>query len=318
VAVKFGCSNKGLKMFKRFAAVAALTVCVANAASAAESIITLAQGAICKTIRSNDEYASSRCLGPNGYAVSIFDEGNVNAVGFGRWGREDAVGDGNLSWCGGTPWLGSRIEWRMTDGQPYAALVDTWRRLDCNDKSIEEILVAKVTPSGSCLIGLVNARTSNALDVARKLADSTGKNFRCNQDKPIIAAGAPLSNELDGRIGPREALDHNGSLMMLTRSNDGDVDIKYWTPREGLPVTPGTLLFHGRADSAGRLTGTAYTFKPGCAPASYTVHGERKDGALELTGAAPQRSRSSCAITAITTNGSNSRLIFNHEAIADF
>jgi hypothetical protein len=305
-------------MFKMLVAVAALTVCVSNAPSAAESIITPAQGAICKTIRSNDEFASSRCLGPNGYEVSIFDEGNINSLGFGRWGREDAVGDRNLTWCGANPWLGSRIEWRMTDGQPYAALVDTWRRLDCNDKSFEEILVAKVTPSGSCLIGLVNARTSNALDVARKLADSTGKHFRCNRDKPIIPSSGPLANELDGRIGPREALDHNGSLMMLTRSNDGDVDIKYWTPREGLPVTSGTLLFHGRADSAGRLTGTAYTFKPGCAPASYTVHGERKDGVLELTGAAPQRSRSSCAITAITTNASNSRLIFNNEAIADF
>ena len=304
-------------MFKRFAAVAALTVCVSNAPSVAESIITPAQGAICKTIRSSDEFASSRCLGPNGYEVAIFDEGNMNSVDFGRWGREPAEGDSNLAWRGGNPWLGSRIEWRMTDGQPYAALADTRRRLD-DDKTVEEILVAKVTPSGSCLIGLVNARSSNALDVARKLADGAGKNFQCNRDKPNIPSSGPLVNELDGRIGSREALDHNGSLMMLTRSNDGDVDIKYWTPREGLRVTSGTLLFHGRADSAGRLTGTAYTFKPGCAPASYTVHGERKDGVLELTGAAPKRSRSSCAITAITTNGSNSRLIFNNEAIADF
>ena len=305
-------------MFKRFAVVAALTVCISNAPSAAESIITPAQGVSCKTIKSDRFMTTSRCAGPNGYGVAIGDEGNVNGVVFGRAGREDALGDGNLSWCGANQWLGSRIEWRMTDGQPYAALVDTWRRLDCNDKSIEEILVAKVTPSGSCLIGLVNARTSNALDVARKLADSRGGNFQCDRDKPIIPSSAPLANELDGRIGPREALDHNGSLMMLTRSSDGNVDIKYWTPREGLPVTSGTLLFHGRADSAGRLTGTAYTFKPGCAPAGYPVHGERKNGVLELTGAAPRRDRSSCATTAITSNGSNSHLIFNHEAIADF
>jgi hypothetical protein len=305
-------------MFKRLVAVAALTVCVANAAIAAESIITPAQDASCKTIKSDRLMTTSQCVGPNGYGVAIADEGNVNAVVFGRLGREDSLGDGNLSWRGAEQWLGSRIEWRMTDGRPYAALVDTWRRLDDDEKSVEEILVVKVTPSGSCQIGRVNVYTSNSLDVARKLADSRGKNFQCDRDKPIIPSSAPLANELDGRISPREALDHNGSLMMLTRSNDGDIDIKYWTPREGLPVTSGTLLFHGRADNAGRLTGIAYTYKPGCAPAGYPVHGERTNGVLELTGAAPRRDRSSCAITAITSNGTNSRLIFYHEAIEEF
>jgi hypothetical protein len=184
----------------------------------------------------------------------------------------------------------------------------------------EQILVAKVTQSGSCRVGTVSAHIPDAINIARKLADSRAERFRCGTDKPVTEPdpSANLVTESYDKLGQRETLDHNGSIMTLTRSNDGVVAIQYHNPRAELSVTPGTVLFRGQTDKTGRLTGVAYTFKPGCDPAAYPVRGEKAGGVVVLTGAAPKRDRRSCAIIGYDSTSTNSRLVFYHEAVSDF
>ena len=84
--------------------------------------------------------------------------------------------------------------------------------------------------------------------------------------------------------------------MTLTRSAANSVAIQYEVPRSKLPIAPGAVVFRGQSDGKGHLSGTAYTFKPGCEPAPYRVRGEKAAGVLTLTGAAPKRDKQSCKI----------------------
>lgn len=105
---------------------------------------------------------------------------------------------------------------------------------------------------------------------------------------------------------------HNGSTVLVDETSGR---IVYDEPKASIAgtVRPGTVLFEGRF-SGTRISGTAYVFKKGCAPAPYPVSGMIADnprgfGAMiVLSGPAPRRDRASCAI--IGTTGAHSRLVF--------
>lgn len=80
-------------------------------------------------------------------------------------------------------------------------------------------------------------------------------------------------------------------------------------------VEPGTLLFRGQEHN-GELTGEAFVFKAGCAPAGYEVAGRRDEGVLYLDGVAPHRGRK-CAIVGGSTTSKHARLVFEHEPIIE-
>lgn len=109
-------------------------------------------------------------------------------------------------------------------------------------------------------------------------------------------------------MGP---LFHNGSRTLFTRNN-GHVEIRYETPRPGLPVREGTLLFAGTYER-GYYSGTAYTFKRGCEPAPYAVAGKDSGPGIVLVGVAPRRDSRSCAVIGDSASGNNSRLVFEFE-----
>lgn len=116
-------------------------------------------------------------------------------------------------------------------------------------------------------------------------------------------------------------VEHNGSLMLLTRDEDGHTEIKYDTPHAGLPVAKGALLFTGTYDFKRNVfTGTAYVFKRGCEPAPYPVFGSQTGPGIVLIGDAPVRDLHSCAIlgsvgvTRATLNNKNVRLVFAFES----
>jgi hypothetical protein len=308
-------------MFKHCAGAAALILVAATAATAAETTTSPTKGPACRELESKQEFYIGRCAGPNGYGVRLEEMDGILSVYFGPLGREKSLaGDDDLTWREAGDGLGSRIEWHMANGRPYAALLDTRRQTDDPDKPMKEILVAKVDQSGSCRMATVGARNADAVRVARKFADSFAEKFQCGRDKPFMQPDPSGESAacLDGRFGPREALDHNGSVIVLTRSGAGDIEIRYQTPRPGLPVRSGALLFRGQADQRGHLIGVAFTFKPGCEPAPYAVHGERSDGVLVLDGPAPRRGRTSCAIIGSSSDGGNARLVFRPEAVDDF
>lgn len=83
--------------------------------------------------------------------------------------------------------------------------------------------------------------------------------------------------------------EHNGSTVYL--ESDGLArKFIYRTPRSGLPVRPGTLLFQGK-QNGDRYSGTAYRFSRSCGAIGYAVTGSvAEDGrTVTMFGKAPRR-----------------------------
>lgn len=121
----------------------------------------------------------------------------------------------------------------------------------------------------------------------------------------LVAATLPALADVDN-------LAHNGSRMRFDWMGD-HARIVYIEPRPGLAsagVERGTLLFEGAISKDGRLDGTAYTFKKGCAPAPYRVTGAIEGGDIRLEGAAPKRVSGSCAVARLDQTSAHSMLEF--------
>lgn len=108
-------------------------------------------------------------------------------------------------------------------------------------------------------------------------------------------------------------LNHNGSTMAVS---PGQGTITYERVRDGLrnSVADGSVLFTGEPwQPGGAFTGTAYTFRKGCAPAPYAVTAsyEGIEEALILRGAAPVRVKGGCQVTGYTENSDNAVLSFH-------
>lgn len=178
------------------------------------------------------------------------------------------------------------------------------------------MLIVKVTANGGCAVGTLGALAPGALVAARDIADSRAVEFRCGIDKPALNANAANGSVslLDRHFGALETLEHNESLVELSHSPSGVVEIRYRQPKPSLKVDAGTLLFHGQ-ERAGQLTGSAFLFKVGCEPAEYRVTGRRTDGVLALEGDAPRRDPQSCAVMAASKAPKLSRLLFSHEPV---
>ena len=104
--------------------------------------------------------------------------------------------------------------------------------------------------------------------------------------------------------------DHNGSIVSLEASG-ATRKFYYSTPRSGLPVTKGTLLFDGRKEGD-RYSGIAYIFSSRCAARSYQVSGPvaADQKSVTLYGKAP-RVDATCKVTGHTDDA----LVFNFQEL---
>lgn len=170
--------------------IASIAMLITNTADAAYFVYTKTSGAMCAVAHQNteQEVSSWRCRGPAGYGAMFFDEGNIVGVAFGPSGHERPLLANDLSWVGADKPFGccGKIEWRIAGSKPYAAIMRIWR--SDTDKTgrqhtVQMLLVAKVTPRGSCKIGVVDTESRNANQIARDLADAAS-NFRCGADHP--------------------------------------------------------------------------------------------------------------------------------------
>ena len=142
-----------------------------------------------------EHFSQFRCPGPMGYSVTIGDMTTRIGIEFGPRGNEKALLDDDLFWAPANTGVGDQIEWRINNGKSFAAIVDTWRQPDDGGKPVEEILIAKVTQSGSCQVGTVSAHIPDAINIARKLAASLAERFQCGTDKPV-AQSNPSPNSV--------------------------------------------------------------------------------------------------------------------------
>jgi hypothetical protein len=169
----------------RLAAVAALAVtCAAGATApawAADARMTRTSGHACQA-RQDADLTQTHCTGLGRYTVVIssYAAGGMS-VSFpyaGTVPAEDAAESFDLMWRGKAPFVGDRIEWRLSAGKPFAAIIRIYA-FSPDDRAIEQLLIAKVSPEGACEIGRIDAVAPNAHDAARHLADSQASSVLC-------------------------------------------------------------------------------------------------------------------------------------------
>lgn len=151
----------------------------------------------CKHTRGRDveDYGSWRCPGYGGLMVLLSAGDQRMQVSFGRNAKaaadelaaEETFPGFNSVYSGTVEW---RVE-KLPDGKtrPFATIL-RWNVMAAADvergdgKSTgRTLVVTRLNPGGVCHVGYVDARTPDANEVARKLADEKARSFRCGVDK---------------------------------------------------------------------------------------------------------------------------------------
>lgn len=102
-----------------------------------------------------------------------------------------------------------------------------------------------------------------------------------------ICRGA-LAGELD-------IYEHNGSVINWFVVN-GEATATYATPKASLlasGIREGSVVFKGFEEGT-RISGTAYSYRNGCAPAPYEVVGYFSGNNIVLSGPSPVRAKGGC------------------------
>jgi len=136
----------------------------------ADLLDTATSGMTCQRC-TEDGLVETRCKGPPGYVAVILDRDQIMRMDYGRSDdpRVPREPDGSgLRWRGVGRLVGDRVEWRFAQARPFAAIVRIFTA-GADDRSLEQFLVAKVTPTGACELARVDARDANALGTARDL-----------------------------------------------------------------------------------------------------------------------------------------------------
>ena len=290
-------------------------------AQATDGLVMPASGDACKSTRMDAEHAAEesewRCAGPSGFSLKYNDAVTQGRITIAYRGKD--LPDQDMTWSPGQSGIGSRMEWRVRNGRPIAAIIGRWRRPEeaqgSADADVEELLIVKVTPTSACAVAVIGGLQPQAMAAARDTADRKASGFRCGVDHPSTSSSlvSDAVKTLDSHFATVEFLDHNGSLVELNRSTQGVIEIRYREPRASLAIEPGTLLFHG-SEHDGQVKGEAFVFKTGCPPAGYQVSGRRLDGVLSLEGEAPRRG-TGCSLLGLSKSSKHSYLAFEQEPI---
>lgn len=139
----------------------------------------------------------STCQGFGDYEVH-FAEGDLRQfLAYGPATDPFAFSSGFAQWNS----VNETIEWRLEHGKPFAT-IHRWflDNINPDTGSVDparrgQVLVVSTVasfsaPQGerhSCVVGYVDARANtNANELAREIADSRARVFRCGQDKPVF------------------------------------------------------------------------------------------------------------------------------------
>jgi hypothetical protein len=161
----------------------ALFALSASFAHADENFFTPTNSRAC-TDRSRPEFGLWRCPGPAGYVAEYFDEGNLAAVSIWTSSRTPKTKT-SISWRGAGRVFGEKLQWRVNNGRPVAAILRAWRtetKSDGKERELEEIIVLKIAPEGSCRVASVDARRAGANEVAQRRSDEAAS-LPCLEDR---------------------------------------------------------------------------------------------------------------------------------------
>jgi hypothetical protein len=160
--------------------VAALFLGPLPPALAADVLYSRTAGSTCQRFYEARSIAT-HCRGPAGYVAVIVDRDRVININYGRLSNghlDRGLDRSDLLWRGAARQIDDRIEWRVLRGQPVAAIIRIFTLTE-DEGALEQFLIAKVTPSGSCEIARIKVLDSNAHGTARDIADSQAPIVEC-------------------------------------------------------------------------------------------------------------------------------------------
>ena len=137
-----------------------------------------------------------RCAGYGGIAV-LLSAGDARVyISYGPKAARELAARQTLGAPNGE---GNSIEWRMLRGpggagRPFATIMRWATAVPADDPKVENgtwrgevLVVTRLGPGGVCHVGYVDGRqNTNAVELARTIADQHARSFRCGKDKPIV------------------------------------------------------------------------------------------------------------------------------------
>jgi hypothetical protein len=150
----------------RFRAAAAILL-LSTIASQAAVIYTPTKGPTCRDF-SKPEFGDWACPGLGGYGARFTDEGNLVSVSISpRFRAKEGL---RAQFRGAGKVFGDKIEWHVVGGIPKSAVLRMWYR-DENDKELQTLEVFLLEPHRACSFGSIDARRSDANELASQRAE---------------------------------------------------------------------------------------------------------------------------------------------------
>jgi hypothetical protein len=166
-------------MIRLLCTVSALSVSLAQAD---ENVFTPTNGPAC-TDRSRAEFSSWRCPGPGRYVAEFADEGNLAAVLISMPSRAPKVTK-SITWRGAGRIFGEKLQWRVDNGRPVAAILRIWRTdttSEGQEREVEELIVLRISIDGACRVASIDGRQRGANEIAERQSNGAGS-LPCLED----------------------------------------------------------------------------------------------------------------------------------------
>lgn len=170
---------------------AVLIIAALGIANAAHADVTSAYTGIdlkkCRQTEKADNEAFAgawRCKGYGGYDVFVSSGDDRDSVAFGKTADKNCAGAKTFN---GFNAAGGKVEWRVKNGKPIAAILRWTVSIDPEDstKTATWLVVSKLEKGAACQMHYVNGAFPNANDAARKAADKA-EAFVCKTDVPAF------------------------------------------------------------------------------------------------------------------------------------
>ena len=142
------------------------------------------------------------CPGKSNLVVVISEDDLRETVSVGRNRAQAAKEPAAQSWFGRFNSTAHTVEWRVTDGKPFA-IIQRWRIADNADPDKEGrptakpmLAVTRLPPGPVCHVAYIDGQANrNPNELARQAADEFARDFKCGKDevKVVGEKGAAVS-----------------------------------------------------------------------------------------------------------------------------
>lgn len=127
---------------------------------------------------SKPQFGNWVCLGPGGYAVGFWDEGNLAGVAIGPRSAAPHNLTSVSQFRGARRVFGEKLEWHVRNGKPYSAVLRVWKTIQLesdNEKELQQLEVYAIGKGKTCLIALVDAALPEANARASAYAEQSAR-----------------------------------------------------------------------------------------------------------------------------------------------